>query len=50
MKVNDQETLIQDTTDYDKLFSENLALFYLKLQSKHHVPSNTLQDIVIWGT
>ena len=32
--------------DFNELFLKNLALFYLKLTAKHHMPATTIQMIV----
>ena len=36
----------EDESSIEELYVHNMALFYLRLQTKHHVPASTLQVIV----
>ena len=43
MSCDNDEDIESNTTN---LFVKNLALFYLKLNAKHHVPSSTVQKVI----
>ena len=43
MSCDNDEDIESNTTN---LFVKNLALFYLKLNAKYHVPSSTVQKVI----